>query len=557
MTSHTFDDLFSRLSDLIAARMGLHFPRERWHDLERGMGAVARELGFKEIEPCIQGLLSSPLTRSQIELLAHHLTVGETYFFREKRSFAALEESILPELIRSRRGTGRHLRIWSAGCATGEEPYSIAILLHRMIPDLQEWKLAILATDINLASLRKAAEGVYSNWSFRDTPPWIKERYFRRKKEGRFEIFPQIQPMVTFAYLNLAENLYPSPFNQTQAMDLIFCRNVLMYFAPERARRAIQNLYLSLVEGGWLIVSPSEVSLGQEAQFTPVHFPEAILYRKEARQKRRDPAPTVPEERPPDQSLSRTRTLNQVQSLPRTRSGGRLCPGPEPAPDQIRGPGSRIRGRPWPVEPLPAISPPPFEAIPRSEPGSLPAADEVATAEGEEPAAAELPPTPYLEARALYQQGRYAEAIPRLMELLSQDPEAPGAMALLAWAHANQGKLAEARAWSERALAGERLNGGLHYLHAMILQEQGAIEEAITSLRRALYLDPQFVLAHFALGNLALQRGKGKESEKHFENALSLLSAYQPEELLPESEGMTAGRLLEILRSTRSRERSA
>ena len=117
------DSLLSRLSDFLALQMGLHFPRERWRDLERGIAAASREAGYAQVEDFIHWLLAAPLTRTQIEGLASHLTVGETYFFREKISLDILEQQILPQLLRARAQTGKHLRIWSAGCCSGEEPY--------------------------------------------------------------------------------------------------------------------------------------------------------------------------------------------------------------------------------------------------------------------------------------------------------------------------------------------------------------------------------------------------------------------------------------------------
>jgi len=109
--------------------LGLFFPRDRVRDLERGIRSAARELGFEDGEACVEWLLSAPLERSHIEALAGHLTVGETYFFRDRKIFQALEEAILPELIQERCKNGGHVKIWSAGCSTGEEPYSIAMLL--------------------------------------------------------------------------------------------------------------------------------------------------------------------------------------------------------------------------------------------------------------------------------------------------------------------------------------------------------------------------------------------------------------------------------------------
>lgn len=281
MTQTLPDTLLSQLSEFVAARMGLRFPKERWRDLERGIRSAAPELGFEDTPPCIHWLLSAPLTKSQIEILAGHLTVGETYFFRDKKVFEILEQPILPEFLRLRQASEKRLRIWSAGCCTGEEPYSIAMLLDKLIPDLKDWNITILATDINPRFLQKASEGVYSEWSFRDVPLWIKERYFKRKKEGFFEIIPAIKQWVMFSYLNLAEDTYPSLSNNTHAMDMIFCRNVLMYFDTERAKKVIQNLFKSLVDDGWLIVSPSETSAALFSQFVTVNFPGVVIYKKD------------------------------------------------------------------------------------------------------------------------------------------------------------------------------------------------------------------------------------------------------------------------------------
>jgi chemotaxis protein methyltransferase CheR len=135
-----------------------------------------------------------------------------------------------------------------------------------------------------------------------------------------------------------------------------------------------------------------------------------------------------------------------------------------------------------------------------------------------------------------------------ILSLVSHNQDNSKAIALLARVYANQGRLAEALEWCEKAIATDKLNSVLRYLHATILQEQGLIDGANISLKQALYLNQNFVLAHFVLGNLALQQGKRKESKKHFGNALMLLRSYPQAEILPESEGITGGRLLEIIR---------
>ncbi len=495
--------LLSGLSAFIADRLGLHFPPERWPDLERGIISAARDFGFGDPESCINWLRSEPLSRSRIETLACHLTVGETYFFRHRGLFQLLETQILPGLVAERRRGGRRLRIWSAGCSTGEEPYSVAITLSRLIPDWQDWQITFLGTDINPRALRKASEGLYSHWSFRDAPPEIKESYFTAREAGLFALRPALRDRVFFSHLNLADDVYPSLTNNTVAMDIIFCRNVLMYFTPERAGRVVERLGRSLVEGGWLVVSPIEASFISSAPFVPLRFPEAVLFRK-------DSAGAAGKE-----TVSSWLAREEPGSLPRV-------------PGDWGAPAAPAAGESPQVGPLPA--PEPLEV--------------------KTPATAEALPDPYAEALALYEQGCYGEAADRLFVSLSQNGEDVRTKAFLARVYANSGRLDEALAWCEKAIAGDRLNAASHYLRALILQEGSRLAEAVASLKRALYLDQQFALAHFALANLSRRQGLQQESERHFRNALAVLSQHQPGYILPESDGITAGRLAEIIRST-------
>lgn len=491
--------LLAQFSEFLAEWTGLHFPRERWRDLERAVSVAAPDLGFDDAESCIHRLLASSPERTQIEILASHLTVGETYFFREPQSFEILETRILPDLIAARRSTSQRLRIWSAGCATGEEPYSIAILLDRLIPDRDAWNITIHATDINSRFLQKGLEGIYTDWSFRGAPAWVKETYFRSDKRGRLQTLDRIRRMVTFSYLNLAEDVYPALANNTNAMDVIFCRNVLMYFGQQWAKRVIEKLHRTLVDGGWLVVSPVETSNVLFGSFAPIGFSGYPLYRKVVGYR--------PEAFRPEPKLGDSFSLPEVSQPP-----PRL---PEPKFE-------------FPIVPGATAS------------FGLPA---------EEPAIPAPKQEPYEEALALYRQGRYAETEERVLAMLSASPADVRGTELLVRACANQGRLDQALEWCEKAIAADKLNAGCYYLLATVRQENGQLDEAAVSLRRALYLDPDFVMAHFALGNLTRRQGKTKESEKHFANAFSILSVHRPEEIVPESEGMTAGRLMEIVQS--------
>jgi chemotaxis protein methyltransferase CheR len=485
MAPHLSPALLDRFSEFVATRFGLNFPPNRQRDLERGALAACREFGATDPAACLTQLIATPPSQAQAEVLASHLTVGETYFFREKAIFNLLENRLLPELIEARRATSRRLRIWSAGCASGEEPYSLAILLSRLLPDLPRWNLTILGTDINARALHKAASGVYGAWSFRHAPPWLKADYVRETTQGRHEIRPDIREKVVFAYHNLVRDPYPSVANNTNAMDIIMCCNVLMYFRPETARQVGERFYHALVDGGWLIVSSGEASPELFPRFERVGFPSAILFRRQAQQAYHPP---------PARGLSQT----AWGVAPTADAGGE-------------------------------------DAVPLDEIEAVGACDDLESV-------IPSPPPSFEEAFALYSGGRYAEAATRLQTLTE-----PRALALMARLHANQGMLGEALSWCDQAIGSEKLNPRHHYLRASILQELGRNEDALESLKHTLYLDPDFVPAHLALGNHLLRQQKRNQAQRHFRIAYSLLDSYPQDEPLAELEGMTAGRLKEVV----------
>jgi chemotaxis protein methyltransferase CheR len=462
------DALWQRVGEFIAQHTGLDFPGERRSDLQRGLAAAATEFGLADAASCAEWLLAESLTQPQLHVVASHLTIGETYFFRERKAFDALAEHLLPELIRRRRGRGQCLRLWSAACSTGEEAYSLAILVRQLLPDWQDWTVTILATDINERFLQRAAAGIYGEWSFRESAAGFKERYFTATSNGRFAIAPEIRNCVSFAQLNLSQDRLLLPAADAHGMDIIFCRNVLIYFTASHARKLVENLHHALVDGGWLVVSPSECSQVLFSSFAAVNFPGTILYRK-----------CKPEERPPIWQppsyvvAERTAALNAPQPL-RSYAADRHTET--------------------------AGTPPPFAA-----------------------AAAQLAP------------------------VSSQPAPNPTAISLQTRALADQGLHADARASSEQWIASDKIDAAAHYVHAMILQEMGERQAARDSLDRAVYLKPDFALAHFALGNLARAEARPAQANKHFANALQVLRSWPPDALLPESDGMSASRLVEII----------
>ena len=274
-----------RLSDLVSERMGLHFPQNRQQEFARAIKCYARDNNVGVDSICLD-LFSNRISNRQVENLASYLTVGETYFFREMDSLNAFQKHVIPEIISQRNGRDHRVRIWSAGCSTGEEAYTVSILVDYLLPD-SKWEISIFGTDINTKALRKARSGIYSRWSFRSTSEEMRNLYFESHGKESYSVRPRYMKNVSFDFLNLATDAYPSLLNNTNAMDVIFCRNVMMYFNVEVLERVLRQLHACLVDGGWLIVAPSENYSLLYSDFTPVRFDGATLYRKERKMEKK------------------------------------------------------------------------------------------------------------------------------------------------------------------------------------------------------------------------------------------------------------------------------
>jgi chemotaxis protein methyltransferase CheR len=290
-----------RFQDLVREVSGLELPAARRPDLRRAVERSLAATGLADAD-ALHRHLRGAAGRAALEAFVGDLTVGETHFFRNRPQFEALERHILPEVIERRRAT-RRLRLWSAACSTGEEPYSLAMLVDRLLPDRSGWDVRILATDINRAALERARRGRYGAWSFREVPAEVASSFFVRR-DGTFEVAGRIREAVTFAHLNLADDCWPSAATHTVELDLILCRNVLIYFGEDLTRRVAAKLHGALADGGWLLVAPAELSLDVFRRFAVVNLNGAVVYRTPATPARpRPPAPGsregAPEPRPP------------------------------------------------------------------------------------------------------------------------------------------------------------------------------------------------------------------------------------------------------------------
>lgn len=446
MSNTALPPRLEELSLLIAGRLGLHFPAARLRTMENAFGQAARAAGFASTSTFVDALLRPSPSDVLFDALVRELTVGETYFFREPAVFTAITEHFLPEW--SRRWSHRMAlpRFWSAGCCSGEEAYTLAIALERggfPAPERAE----ILASDLNPHFLRLAREGIYRPWSFRGAPDWLRAGYFRAVDGERLEIRGDIRSAVRFQRLNLAGPGFPATDNGTAAVDLILCRNVLMYFTPERFARAVVQLADCLNEGGWLVVGAAETGHIDLPGLAPARFGDLTVFVKGGVRARSKPLVA-----PPAPVLERIATVASVRTT--------------------------IQARTLPVPP-----------------------------------SREIPPPAIDEVRRL----------------------------------ASAGERVAALGMCDRLLRDDRMNAVAHFLRATILLEQGNPAEAEAALRRALYLEPDFAAAHLILSQTARAAGRTAVADRHLRTTLRLVSALAPHTVVPETDGMTAGRMAETL----------
>ncbi len=211
------------------------------------------------------------------------LTNTESYFFRDKEQFKLLRNHIIPEIIQ-RQHHNKTIRFCSAGCSTGEEPYSLAIVLKELIPNLEEWNLMILGLDINKEALKKAKQGIYTAWSLRSLDIKTIQKYFI-KFNNKYYLDEQIKRMVNFQYTNLVTDLFIHPYSDFRDIDLILCRNVFIYFEPTVIAKIVDKFYDTLQPLGYLITGHTELCGQKLSNFQTKLFPESLVYIKKVSKK--------------------------------------------------------------------------------------------------------------------------------------------------------------------------------------------------------------------------------------------------------------------------------
>lgn len=267
-------DIFRLIRDFIRDYCGIFFDDNSQYLLEKRLSRRLKIHQFSNFRDYFRYLLYDKNRDEELSAIIDILTVNETYFFREQNQLRAFSEEILPE-IKENKKSPKKLRIWSAGCSTGEEPYTIAMLvLEKGL--FNNWDLEIFGSDINQRVLQIARSGIYRKNSFRTTEPYYIKKYFK-EEESLFKISDNIKKYVNFTHLNLLD---PFKVKLVGIMDVIFCRNVLIYFDYPSRKRVVDMFFERLSEGGYLLLGHAESLINITTAFTLKHLKYDMVYQK-------------------------------------------------------------------------------------------------------------------------------------------------------------------------------------------------------------------------------------------------------------------------------------
>lgn len=254
---------FELLCGIVKSRSGLTLSPDKAYLLENRLMAVARKWGMNDIDGLAAAVRGGP-NEELLREITEAMTTNETLFFRDQTPFEQLEKVVLPRLLESRKES-RHIRIWSAACSSGQEPYSIAMILKGMGSILDDWRIDIHATDISRTMLDKARAGLYTQFEVqRGLPIAMLMKYFRQAGD-KWEIDPGIRSMVDFGEFNLLSD----PTNKGQ-FDIVFCRNILIYLDPPTKTRVLDNVWKLMPADGILYMGGAETVMGVTEKFQPV-----------------------------------------------------------------------------------------------------------------------------------------------------------------------------------------------------------------------------------------------------------------------------------------------
>jgi chemotaxis protein methyltransferase CheR len=490
-----------RFRAAIAQRLGIWFEDQKFEYLA---GVLERRVEAAADSPSryLDALEKPPQAQAELREIARELTVGETYFFRHNDQFRAFSEVALPFCLAARAVT-KQLRILSAGCSSGEEAYTLSILTREALTE-PGWDISITGMDVNPNAVERARAARYSPWSLRETPGHVQEQYF--VADGReFVLSRAVQSGVHFEERNLvADDSWA-----LGSFDVIFCRNVLMYFTEENARRVVERFSRALTPGGFLFLGHAENLRGLSQDFELCHTHATFYYQRRTGSARPHAAavlPPLPPEAAPRTALALDWASTWLETVQRSS-------------DRIRALSERRAAEPVPAPVL-------------------------------------VPLAPRLDlslALELLSHERFAEALAVLTNLPDTSTQDADAVLLRAALHTHCGQISAAESACAEVLALDGLNCGAHYLRALCRERQGDTRAAIEHSQIASYLDPSFAMPHLHLGLMARRTGERETAQRELTQAALLLHREEPSRLLLFGGGFSREGLAALCHSELSR----
>ncbi len=463
---------------------GLHFSQHNLRMLERGLLRRMQTLQITRPDDYFGYLESTANNYDELNKLLGLLTVGETCFFRYRAHREALLHFVLPQII-THNQKQKKLRIWSAGCSTGEEPYSLAILLQEHFPELADWDVQIIATDINKRALRQAREGVYGPRSLRLVEDSLRRRYFRQAG-GYYQLQPRIRKLVHFSYLNLQTvDSFPAPSDATDNLDLLLCRNVLIYFELGTIRRIVEQFSANLKPSGFLFMGHAETMQNVSDRFKRLDHHGSFFYQL----------------KPPEPAL--------VEALAQRK--------PQAA----------------------AVSPPKAPATTRSAKATAPASPGLNKVQDQ---ADRL----YTAAMSAFEHEFFEKANQLFDEALNSHPKHPPSLVGKGLLMANQGDYAAANKYCAQAIAQNDLLPEAYMLRGLVLDMQGHLERALVEFQKVLWLDGHFIMAHYLMAKIHGRLDRPAQASRSLRNTISSLERLPGQEIIPFSGGLSRSVFLEI-----------
>ncbi len=514
--------VLDRLKAAIAERFGIYIRPQDDAPFSKKIHSRVQTLKLSTYESYCDLLTSATdMSQSEWRELIRQITIAETYFMRDKGHIYLLQNNILPELIKAQQES-KSLRIWSAGCSTGEEAYSIAILLQEIIPDIQNWRLQIIGSDLNPEVVQKARQAVYSEWSLRSLTDKQKSLYFTRQGSS-WRLNENLRKMVTFYSNNLVDDDFGRTSADFREFDLILCRNVFIYFEPQAIKKVLHRFQVALKNNCYLITGHMELH-GQKLQGLKVNvFPDAVVYQKDptsvfSTNSYGSDTYTSPSFRdyadnkanPPQPNYANTYTSANPLSNAHLRSNSATTP---PAPE--------LTNFTW--ETYRHASHNFTDRITHSTQSHD--LSEIKT-DWDRLAAAE----------SAISIAAYREALQYLEQIQERRFHLLKIHQLSALIYANLGDLKSAYHHCEEVIKLDPNSPRIYYLMAHIADEMGKYDQVKQLLKKAIYLDLYFVAAYLALGDIYGRESDRDRALRMYRSTIDILKALPPNEIVPETD---------------------